>query len=245
MKTLGVALDPLHFQQAKEVEFLPARFCPDAGETGAIKYRLAQPGIVRVYVRPKTRRFLVIRNLIDWERQDAGEHVAVWDGKDGRGNIVDPSECCGTVQSQPLRGTVALEDLPQPEELLHHPVHEGMICIGGEYMHAHTAHDEDKCHQLKVTIVEPSWNGKVSGVCRIVSQVSEDARGYGRHGGHSARYYVDYMVLHENKAVPGPVAVLEWDTRGLPNGKHVLSVAHCDHHDHMASDSIIVEVDNP
>ena len=241
MTTLGVALDPLHFQEAKEVEFLPARFRPDAGETGAIKYRLAQPGIVRVYVRPRKRRFLAIRTLADWEAQQAGEHSLVWDGKDERGNVLNPALYCAVVQCQPLRGAVHREDLP----LDGHLHHEEMMLWEGERIHAHTLHEVDKCRQLKIDIVAPAARQKLSGTCRLTVKVRDDARGYGREVGHSARYYVDYYLLHEDKDVDGPVANWDWDTRNIPSGMHVLSVACCDHHDHMASDSMVVEIENP
>lgn len=237
-----VTLDPSKFAEEKETEFQPARFRPDAGETGAIRYHLSQPAIVRVYIRPKARRFLVVRNLVDWDEQEAGEHTIIWDGKDTRGNILDPSHYYATVQAQPLRGTVGPEDVPLDEELHH----ENVLHLSHSHsrVHAHALHEPDNCHQLKVNILEPKWGQKVSGKCRIVSQVSENARGYGRESGHSARYYVNYFLMQENKEVPGATAVWEWDTTGVPNGMHVFSVAQCDHHDHMDSDSILVEVDN-
>lgn len=236
-----VSLDPSRFEEEKEAEFQPALFRPGVGEIGAIRYHLSQPGIVRVYIRPKARRFLVVRNLVDWESREAGEHTVLWDGKDSRGNLLDPSRYFATIQAQPLRGTVHRHDLPLDEELHH----ENVMAIGHHRIHAHTVHEPENCHQLKVAILEPRWSEKVGGLCRVVSQVSEEARGYGRESGHSARYYVDYFLMQENKEAPGAVAVWEWDTRGIPNGKHVLSVAQCDHHDHMDSDSIIVEVQNP
>lgn len=236
-----LALDPSKFDEEKEIQFSPTQFRPEAGDLGAIRYRLAEPGIVRLYVRPKARRFLVVRNLLDWESQDAGEHTVEWDGKDTRGNVLDPTQYFCTVQAQPLRGTVDHHDLPVDPELHH----EDVITIGDKRIHAHTIHEVDMCHQIKTTILEPKSGDKVSGVCRIVSQVSEDARGYGRESGHSARYYINYGLLQENKEISGPMAVWEWDTPLIPNGRHVLSVAQCDHHDHMASDSIVIEVSNP
>ena len=241
MTTHGVtALNPSHFDEVKELEFIPAQFHPDAGETGAIQYHLAQPGIVRVFIRPKKRRFLAIRTLADWEPQSAGEHSLAWDGKDERGNVLNPALYCATVQAQPLRGTVRREDLPLDKELHH----EDMIAHGHGRAHAHTLHEVDKCHQLKVSIEAPSPTAKITGTCQIVSRVAEEARGYGREVGHSARYYVDYYLLHEDKDV-GAVATWDWDTRNIPSGMHVLSVACCDHHDHMASDSMVVEIENP
>jgi hypothetical protein len=242
LTTLGItALNPLHFDESKEVEFLPPRFRPDAGETGAIRYRLAQPGIVRIYIRPRKRRFLAIRTLADWEAQQAGEHSLVWDGRDERGNVLNPALYCAVVESQPLRGTIHREHLPLDKNLHH----EDMMVVDGKRVHGHVLHDVDKCRQLKVDFVAPAARQKLSGTCRLTAKVREDARGYGREVGHSARYYIDYLLLHEDKDVQGPVANWDWDTRNIPSGMHVLSVACCDHHDHMASDSIVVEIENP
>ncbi len=235
------ALDPLHFDEVRDLGFSPAGFRPDAGETGAIQYHLAQPGIVRVFIRPRNRRFLAVRTLADWEPQQAGDHSLVWDGKDNKGNILNPALYCAVVESQPLRGSIHRENLPLDKHLHH----KDMMVVHGKRMHAHTLHEEDKCHQLKVDVLAPQAREKLSGTCQITVKVREDARGYGREVGHSARYYVDYLLLHEDKDVSGPVANWDWDTRRIPNGMHVLSVACCDHHDHMASDSIVVKIDNP
>src|SRR3989304_9672525 len=113
------ALDPMHFDEVRGLGFSPAGFRPDAGETGAIQYHLAQPGIVRVFIRPKKRRFLAVRTLADWEPQQAGDHTLVWDGKDSKGNILSPALYCAVVQSQPLRGTVHREHLSMDDHYHH------------------------------------------------------------------------------------------------------------------------------
>jgi hypothetical protein len=233
-------LNPLHLEENKDVDIVPASFDPTRGENGTVRYRLTDAGMVRVYIRPRNRRFLAIVTLADWQPQEAGEQELKWDGRDTRGNILNPALYCAAVQSQPLRGSVAREHLPLDKELHH----EDMVAHGHERSHAHTLHEADNCHQLKVSIESPPPMEKITGSCKIVTRVSEEARGYGREVGHSARYYIDYLLLHEDKDVDGPVATWEWDTRGLPNGSHVLSVACCDHHDHMASDSIVVEIAN-
>ncbi len=241
MTSQETVLNPLHLDENKDVDIVPASFDPTRGENGAVRYRLTDAGMVRAYIRPRNRRFLAIVTLADWQPQEAGEQELKWDGRDTRGNILNPALYCATVQSQPLRGTVAREDLPMDKELHH----EDMVAHGHSRSHAHTLHEVDNCHQLKVSIESPPPMQKITGAWKIVTRVSEEARGYGREVGHSARYYIDYLLLHENKDVDGPVAAWEWDTRGLPNGRHVLSVACCDHHDHMGTDSIVVEIENP
>ena len=243
MTTLGVAtLNPSHFDEVKDLEFYPAQFIPISGETGTIQYHLEEPGIVRVYIRPRKRRFLAVRTLADWEPQQAGEHNLVWDGKDDHGNVLNPALYWAVVQCQPLRGAVPREHLPLNRELHH----EDMMDVEGhERIHAHTLHEVEKCRQLKIDIISPAAMEKISGTCRISVKVRDNARGYGREVGHSARYYVDYHLLNEDKDVAGPSASWDWDTRAIPNGWHVLSVACCDHHDHMGSDSIAVKIGNP
>jgi hypothetical protein len=233
-------LDPLNLEENLGVDIIPAEFEPSEGDTGAICYRLTAPGIVRLYIRPKNRRFLAVRTLVDWEHREAGEHRVEWDGKDQRGNLLTPAFYCAAVQSQPKRGAVSRGHLPMDKEVHH----EDIVAHGHHRSHAHTLHEPGKCHQLGVGIVSPGSMTKLSGTCRIATQISEDARGYGREVGHSARYYVDYMLLFEDKVVEGPATTWDWDTRNIPNGTHLLSVACCDHHDHMGSDSVVVEIDN-
>lgn len=240
-----LTFDPLQYEENREISYDPPVFSPRSGETTTIRYTLKNPGIVRLFIRPRARRFIVLRTLLDWEAQEPGTYTITWDGRDSKGNIVAPGVCIATIETQPLRGTIREEDFEQAhdESLEHYHETHGRFLIDGVERWVHTVHHPEKCRQLKVSILEPQPYQKIEGTCAVKIEISEDARGYGHEVGHSARYYIDYMVLFEDKAVLGTnIAEWAWDTQGLPKGKHIFSVACCDHHDHMDSDSIVVEI---
>lgn len=247
MQTMSPTLtfDPVLFQEQREAIFDTPAFNPRAGETTTITYTLTNPGIVRLFVRPKARRFVVVRTLLDWEPQEPGTHTVTWDGRDSKGNIVAPAACIATIETQPLRGTLREDEfeVAHDESLEHYHETHGRFIIDGEERWVHSVHYPEKCRQLKVRLLEPKPFQKIDGQCSVKVEISEDSRGYGHEVGHSARYYVDYMVLFEDKSVLGTnIAEWTWDTTGLPKGRHIFTAACCDHHDHMDSDSIVVEI---
>lgn len=237
-------LYPSKFDEVEEAVINPSSFEPNNGESGIINFTLAEPGIVRVFARPKERRFIVLKTLIDFQEKDAGTHEVRWDGYDNKGNVLDPSMYRITIQVQPLRDSVENEEsLPWDPDP--HLREEKVLYFQeqNKRVHAHFVHSKDKCHELKVKITSPKNGDTVKGKVKIVRELDGNTRGYGAEHGHSARFYVDYMLLQENKDERELVSEWDWDTVDIPPGKHVLTATACDHHDHMGSDSIVINIE--
>lgn len=237
-------LYPSKYDEIEEITINPASFDPGNGETGKVSFTLAEPGIVRAFVRPKERRFILLKTLLDFEAKEAGSHELEWDGTDNKGNVLDPSMYKITVQAQPLRDSEWDEEsLPwDPDPHLR----EEMILYlkdQDKRVHAHFVHPKEKCQEIKVKITSPKNGDTVKGKIKIVRELDESTRCYGAAHGHSARFYVDYMLLQENKDEQELVSEWEWDTADIPPGKHVLTATACDHHDHMGADSIIINIE--
>lgn len=236
-------LTPSKYDEVAEAHLNPSSFDPSNNETGKIKYTLTEPGIVRVFLRPKERRFIVLKTFIDFEEQEAGTYEVEWDGRDSKGNVLDPSMYKITIQAQPQRGSVEDEDSLPWDPDPHLREEKVMLLETKKRVHAHFLHDEDKCQEIKVKITSPNNNETVKGQVKIVREIDEATRGYGAHHGHSARYYIDYMLLQEDKDERDLVSEWIFNTEDIPPGKHVLTATACDHHDHMGSDSIVINVE--
>ncbi len=235
-------LNPMEFEEVKDAVMVPSTFDPKKKEKGKITFTLTAPGMVRVFVRPKERRFILLRTIINWEDKKPGTYEVFWDGYDANGNLLDPGKYRISIQAQPLRHSVDDKELPwdpdphlKEENILYFPAKDKRV-------HAHCVHDKDKCIELKVKITSPANGATIKGKVKVVREISEQTRGYGKVRGHSARFYIDYMLLQENKEERGTLAEWTWDTSDIPPGKHILTATCCDHSDHMGSDSIIVNV---
>jgi len=237
-------LTPSKYEEVEEAHLTPASFDPSNNETGKVKFSLTEPGIVRVFLRPKERRFIVLKTFLDFEAKEAGSYEVEWDGRDSKGNILDPGMYRISIQAQPSRDSVTDEEsLPWDPDP--HMREEKILLLRDQQrrVHAHFVHSQDKCSEIKVEITSPQNNETVKGNVKIVREIDEATRGYGNHHGHSARFYIDYMLLQENKDERDLVSEWTLNTDDIPPGKHVLTATACDHHDHMGSDSIIINVE--
>ena len=236
-------LYPSKYDEIEEITIKPASFDPTNGEKGKINFDLAEPGIVRAFVRPKEKRFILLKTLLDFEAKEEGTHELEWDGKDNKGNILDPSMYRISIQAQPLRDSeYDFESLPWDADP--HMREEMILCLeDNKRVHAHFVHPKEKCKEMDVKITSPKNGDTVKGKVKIVREIDESTRCYGAAHGHSARFYVDYMLLQENKDDQELVSEWVWDTADIPPGKHVLSATCCDHHDHMGADSIMINIE--
>lgn len=236
-------LNPNKYDEVNEANVIPSSFEPGNGEKGKVKFTLTDPAIVRVFVRPRERRFIIIKTLLDFDELEAGTHELEWDGLDSKGNLLDPRMYRITIQAQPLRGSIDEESVPWDPDP--HAREEKVMYIAEQEkrIHAHFVHDEDKCKEIKITITSPKNGDTIKGKVKVVREIDASTRGYVAHHGHSARFYVDYMLLQESKDERELVSEWVWDTETIPPGKHVLTATACDHHDHMGSDSIIVNIE--
>ena len=55
-------------------------------QSGEIKYTLPQAALVRIRIGLKDGGPL-LRNLVDWEKREKGEHTEIWDKKDASGKV--------------------------------------------------------------------------------------------------------------------------------------------------------------
>ena len=74
-----------------DVSATPNPFHPSQGETCTIYYNLTANAKVRIRVGVPDGGPLV-KTLMDWTPQQAGQHSVVWDGTDENGVIVDPGQ---------------------------------------------------------------------------------------------------------------------------------------------------------
>jgi hypothetical protein len=227
----------------------PAKFDEVRVKGNAITYSVIKPSIVRVLIRPRGRRFAVVRTLVDWEYRKPGEYTEVWDGKSDEGEILDPELFDITVQTQPPRGAVNIDKMepyvaPDDYELEEKTGH-GIVLIDGKPQWIHSVHHHGKCSKLdvKITNISPVENNG-DGLYTVYVDIGKDGgkRGYGEEAGHSVRFYVNNYLLHEDKTIRGDKAEWILDVSQIPEGEHILTVAVCDHHDHHGTDSVKIRV---
>lgn len=212
-------------------------FTPPEG-TGSISYTLNRPALVRVRIKRVGDPHLLLRTLVSWEEREAGSHTEEWDGIDASGNVLNSDDYSIAVDIQPL----SLDLLPEEENtILNEPDHL--------YGHFHCLHHPDKCGKFRLEVDSPQKRQKLNGIVPIETRLKGNFRGNSRRWGYGVRYYVDRELVHEAFVNPSDITEPQSfqyniDTTAFENGKHRITVNMCDHNDHEAAATTIVDFQN-
>ena len=206
------------------------RFDPAMGETGKIRFTLSDAGIARVRVRHASPSGApaIIQTIVDWKEFPAGENAVAWDGKDSDGNIVDLKKCSFEITADKLREPLQEGESAEPKKPF--------------YFHPHFKHSASVCRDLVMEMESPADGSTVSGICSVKITVDESKAGY-QNIGHGLRFYVD-RKLKKEKDCDTATVTLKWDTTKVANGRHLITVNVCDHHDHVGIKTVEVNVHN-
>lgn len=76
-------------------------FDPSKQKYGKLSYRISKDAWIRVQVVLRKDPSLLIRTIVDWEKQEAGIQTLFWDGRDSSGHLVDKSQypCLITIEA--------------------------------------------------------------------------------------------------------------------------------------------------
>mgnify|MGYP005848888843 CR=1 FL=1 len=221
---------PASYPEIAAIDTSGARsFDPALAETGAIRYTLTAPALVRLRIVDKGTPGIILRTLLDWAPREAGPHSETWDGRDAHGETIDPRAVSFVLASEPRP---ELLDATQSAALasLRHPEHK------------HFLHARDRCADLTVHLEAPTAGAFVSGAAEIVATVE------GRLGMPEGEYHV-VVYLDGRTAWDGRVAeprlVRAFDAANLVEGEHDLAVTFNDLRDHAGSARLCFVVRHP
>lgn len=200
---------------------------------GSIRYNLSENALVQVRIGIQGDPELVNRTLVDWEERKAGENTELWDGKDSGGNLVDKDKMVVKIGTRPIQSKVLSSCVYTPD--------------GKEEKHIdhrHETHDQTKCKDIKLKLVMPVPNQKVSGNTDITVEVDPERCGYGQTTGHGMRVYIDDEQVHEEYFTRTGTLTVPLDTINFTNRRHKLTINVCDHNDHVGTVSAMLNIEN-
>jgi hypothetical protein len=187
-------------------------FDPSKQKYGRLSYRLSRDAWVRVQVVLRKDPSLLIRTIVDWEKQEAGIQTLFWDGRDSSGHLVDKSKypCMVTIEAD--------------KEV--HRTHDWSRC-------------KELIVKLKLPKkVRVRKNASLQVPFTTVASRS----GYIQETGLTARLYIDYEKIVEETFSPTGehkhVLDLTFDSEML--GEHLVTLVVSDGADHSGSVSRLV-----
>lgn len=212
-------------------------FKPQEGKPCKLTYRLVEPARVSIRIKKKETRELYLATIVGWAVRQKGRHEERWDGRDYSGNFVDMSEATLSVVAEKLayrEGSLSLE-ARGAEEIVH-----------GEKEHIHGTHHSEAEEVPLLRIAVPKAGMELRGQVLIRSEVDRQKRGYGDQFGYGVRYYVDSVLANEESYKPESNGRFAYtlDTSAFEDGKHMLYVGICDHHQHATSAGVEVFIRN-
>lgn len=206
---------------------------------GSIDYKLPQAAMVRIRVGLKDGGPL-LATLIDWTPQEAGDYSIDWDGKDASGSIdlsfhpkrnlvifaYSLADNSIIVKSQ---NKVNIESMPTDEILF------DLSLPADRYLHAR--HNPGDCHEPKINVEILAENHQqekipvVEGIVPVKVSIAPQDRLATENSRYEIMFFVDTVFLFEDESGFSPFTYI-WDTRGLSEGEHLLTVNLWTYDDH-------------
>jgi hypothetical protein len=193
-------------------------FDPSKRKYGRLSYRLSRDAWVRVQVVLRKDPSLVIRTIIDWEKQEAGIRTLFWDGRDSSGHLIDKSKypCMITIEAD--------------KEI--HRTHDWSRC---------------KELIVKLNLPK-KVRAEENASLQIPFTISASRNGYVQETGLTARLYIDFEKVVEKIFSPTGnrkhVLALPFDSKMF--GEHLVTLVVSDGADHSGAVSRVVSfLDEP
>ena len=203
-------------------------------ETKQIYYKLPQAAMVRIRVGLKDGGPLLATPL-DWSAKEAGSHAIGWDGKDSSGLI--------NLASHPKRNLV----------IFTYSLADNSIIVEGEKQrrsnlemsklnlpkdrHRHALDNPGVCFEPRINIeflteaTVQEGASEVSGVMPVKVSVDPEDLLVVENSRYEIMFYVDTVFLFEDELGFSPFTYM-WDTQGLSEGEHLLTVNLWTYDDH-------------
>lgn len=201
-------------------------------EKGEINYTLPQAARVRIRVGLKDGGPLLITPL-DWTTKIAGRYTLKWDGKDGSGNI--------NLAAHPKRNLVIFAYTLADNSIIIESDREPSIKSKSDIpalFSPELALDRDRHARNYFTMshepgISMGFQGnfkkteegmlKVQGIVPVKVSIAPEDRLALENSRYEIMFFVDTVFLFEEEAGFTPFTYM-WDTRGLSEGEHLLTV---------------------
>jgi flagellar hook assembly protein FlgD len=215
-------------------------------KTGEISYVLPKAARVRIRIGIKDGGPL-LRTLLDWQPQEAGRHTLVWDGMDSSGvmNLLGNPNVFVNIASFSLpENSVILErgDESDYEERISTEKRLAKSVTSKKYIHA--LHKRAKCH-------EPNFDFEILGLkeynkkgiplitqdiipIRIIIEQKDKIDLINSR--FEIIFFIDNVFIFEEEEGTSPFTY-RFDTKGLSEGEHIITVNIYGFNDHIASRS--------
>jgi len=210
---------------------------------GRMSYVLPKAAMVRIRIGLKDGPLL--RTLVDWEPQLAGQHQQRWDGKDASGiwDLSDHPRLDVNLSAYSLPANAIITDAG-PESIPKRPGREAVRRTprradrpNGWYYH--WTHDPAICHEPRFSVTFPGIVPKAGSNVPVLPgktpvRIEADPRDK-RHlvnRRFEAMLYVDGVFLYEDENASNPFTY-QWDTSRLAAGPHALTVNVMSYDDHI------------
>lgn len=217
IKTPDPGYEPFPVSIMNRYTYEATTFDPSLGKPAMISYRLNKAGRIRIRILHRDQTDMVIRTLQDWTRQEFGKYELNWDGRDSSGNIVDNRRILVHFES---------DDKDNGRQ--------------------HKGHGEATCFDPPLVVSgETDSKQVIRGNFSMHTAFADPSVRFEHNDGLELKYFVDYKLLRTERAAPGTKRFdFTFDTSGLGNGKHLVTVNVHDLHDHIGSAGIEITVGN-
>jgi len=216
-------------------------------KTGKIEYVLPNAAMLRIRVGIKDGGPL-LATLVDWQPQEAGRHQYIWDGNIGVNGL--------NLQSDPsIQFNLAAYSLPDNSIIVGYskPPEEGFSESKLETIekrakkespfkkYLHTTHPKAACREPKLEIEFPNVSEYtqdglplLTGVVPVRIIVDDQDKKFLQDERYEVIFFVDFVFLHEEEEGISPINYL-FDTRGMSEGIHLLTVNLNSFKDHIGT----------
>lgn len=219
-------------------------------DKGEISYVMPKAGIVRI--RAGIKEGAHLRTLIDWEPRAGGKNTEKWDGKDASGLIdlfkIPEREVFIFAYSLPDNAVI----LERSDEKVDQasafssaamPVYRLKKKVDRNKKYKHALEDPIECREPKFHIIFPDRFQRtaegvpvVSGVVPVKIKVAGKDRQRLESARFEVMFFVDTVFLFEDEEGFTPFTY-RWNTRGLSEGEHILTVNIMSYDDHCGVES--------
>jgi len=214
-----------------------------------ISYVLTKPATVRLRVGSKSGP--LYRILVNWQKQEVGSHAIEWDGMDASGvfNIIDSANFTVSFNYY-LDGEENPLDMDYSEgEFIFSDYFIGRAPKLLHLSQNHKNHDKEHCKDLEAVFVLPGGlqktkDGlpKIKGICPIMIVLADKDKLWFRQERFGINIYIDDVFV-QGEALGYIPYTWNFNTKGINEGKHLITVNIKGFNDHTAIGSLPVYIE--
>ena len=222
-------------------------------EEGRIEYKLPRAAHVRLRIGIKDGPLL--RNLVVWEPREAGLNREKWNGSDEAGNpITGKPDLVASIAAFSLADNSIIvksngqgfdqesgiySDSQKPKRIKRH--------VRGVALHPHAGHPRKNCHAPRFTIEFPEAAADKDGMpvldgimpMRVIIDEQDNKELIASR--FEIMAFIDSIFLLEEEQRYSPFNY-QWDTKGISDGVHILTVNIQSYDGHIGTGSLKVRI---